>query len=209
MKIKVEIITGFLGSGKSTLIKELAELTQVPGERILIVQWEAGSVSLDVWAKGKAGIRLRRHNPAAALSPMQLKNLLLLYAPHRVIFEHNGSRPMQELLEVLQDRDVRSLARISGVYHIADAKTAPFYIRNMGDIIASQVTASDLILLHNTAPMAPDEKLLSRRLFETLAPETRLVEVPDITGLRQTMAEADLFESMLYKKVKLYVQSLL
>lgn len=193
MKIKVEIITGFLGSGKSTLTKELVELTQIPGERILIVQWEMGNTSLKAWAKGKAGVRLRSQNPKAALSAMQLKNLLLLYAPHRVIIEHNGSRPMQELLEVLQDREVRALARIIGIYHITDAKTAPFYIRNMGDIIASQVTASDLILLHNTAHMSPDDKLETRRLFEALAPETYLAEVPDIACLRQTMAEADLF----------------
>ena len=121
MKIDVEIVTGFLGAGKTSFINSMLKESQVEGEKIIVFQLESGKIQLcennDINYPVKC-IRLKNIDELEN----SIMNQIQSNKPNRIIIEYNGTFYMDELINVLKEKKYRELMRISTIFFVADGK---------------------------------------------------------------------------------------
>lgn len=149
-KSNLEIVTGFLGSGKTTFINSLVKNTLVHGEKLLIIECEQGQQKLSDAVANNKQIIVKALNPQENFSGAYLKRLLDIHTPHRVIIEHNGSRRLEDLLKVIEENSIEKIAKLFTIYNVTDAITYELFINNMGNLILDSIYNSNLIILNHS-----------------------------------------------------------
>lgn len=150
MKTQVDIITGFLGSGKTSAINSLLENEEMQSQRIYIIQCEMGEAVIQGdLLQGKA----IDTGYAAKDSNMDAKYILEIiksFRPERIIIEHNGTGSLEQLLKVLQHSSIYKYCFVNKIIHMIDAVTFELFMNNMGDILTEQIFNSDYIVINNS-----------------------------------------------------------
>lgn len=159
--MKVDIISGFLGAGKTTLIKKLLD-TLISKEKVAIVENEYGEVGIDGALLQDRRIEVKEINSGCICCTIKgdfKKNILDIisnYRPDRIIIEPSGVANFSQVLESINEANIEGL-RINMKITMVDAQNIDMYLKNFGDFYRSQLVNANTIILTRVEKLNNDE----------------------------------------------------
>ncbi len=164
---KIDIISGFLGAGKTTLIKKLIN-DCYKGEKIVLIENEFGEIGIDGGFLQDAGINITEMNSGCICCSLvgdfgeALKKVLTEYAPDRILIEPSGVGKLSDVIKAVQDIETED-AVLNAFTTVCDAGKCKMYIKNFGEFYINQVEHASTIILSHTGGMSEEkvEKALS------------------------------------------------
>lgn len=151
---KVDIISGFLGAGKTTFIKKLInEVYQ--GEQIVLIENEFGEIGIDGTFMNNAGIEVTEINSGCICCSLvgdfeaSLKEVIATYHPDRIIIEPSGVGKLSDVIKAVNDVNSDEL-QLDNYIAVIDAKKCRLYTKNFGEFFNNQIEYASLILLSRT-----------------------------------------------------------
>ena len=157
--IKTDIFSGFLGAGKTTLIKKLAD-EAYKGEKLVIVENEFGEIGIDKGFLEDSGIEITEMNSGCICCTLvgdftqALKKVAQELKPDRIIIEPSGVGKLSDVKEAAEQ--VEEIDVAAGVT-VVDAKKCRMYMKNFGEFFNNQIENADIIVLSHTKGMAEDK----------------------------------------------------
>lgn len=208
LKADVEIVTGFLGSGKTSFINFLVKETWIPEEKVLIIQCEQGSSLLNENIKENEYIKVKNSPQGEGLTEQQLKYLVGLYSPHRIIIEHNGTSEIGKLMETLSGKELRALCQVTTIFHMIDAVTFEMFYDNMAPILIPPLSMSNMIVVNNSEAITKDTADNIKKRIESVNSQGFIIPVRNITTMEKEVATANLLEKGFMKKARLFLRKI-
>ena len=154
-KTKVDIISGFLGAGKTTFIKKLLS-EALSGEKVVLIENEFGEIGIDGGFLKDAGIEVREMNSGCICCSLvgdfatSLKEILSKYTPDRVIIEPSGVGKLSDVLRAVADVEEELEVAGNSAVTLVDVKKAKLYMKNFGEFFNNQVQYAKTIVLSRT-----------------------------------------------------------
>lgn len=160
---KVTIVSGFLGAGKTTLIRKmLDEVFQ--GEKIVLIENEYGEIGIDSGFLKDAGVQITEMNSGCICCTLvgdfteALKKVIEEYAPERIIIEPSGVGKLSDIISAVEAVQAQEPLVISERIAVVDAKKAGIYLKNFGEFFINQVQYASTLVLSRTQ-MVEEERL--------------------------------------------------
>ena len=159
---KVDIFSGFLGAGKTTLIKKLIE-EAYKGEQVVLIENEFGEIGIDGGFLKDAGVEINEMNSGYICCSLvgdfgkALEKVLDQFHPDRILIEPSGVGKLSDIIQAVEDLNLDHV-KLNGFTTIVDAKKAKIYMKNFGEFYNNQVEHASSIILSHTAGM-DEEKL--------------------------------------------------
>ena len=186
---KIDIISGFLGAGKTTLIKKLiAEALQ--GQKVVLIENEFGEIGIDGGFLKESGIQINEMNSGCICCSLvgdfnaALKDVLSQYKPDRIIIEPSGVGKLSDVIKAVQKVVDGENVILDSYITVADVKRAKMYLKNFGEFYKNQVQYASTIILSRTQDVKEDKLEKTIELIRTLNDRSPIVTTPweDITG---------------------------
>ena len=192
---QIDIISGFLGAGKTTLIKKLIK-EAFAGQQLVLIENEFGEIGIDGGFLQEAGIQITEMNSGCICCSLvgdfskALGEVMERFHPDRILIEPSGVGKLSDV-----DAAVRKLDRDDwqpgSKITVADALRAKMYLKNFGEFYKDQVEAADLIVLSRTQNMDPAKLETCLALLREIHPDAAIVTTPwDELDGKQIMAAA-------------------
>ena len=159
---KIDIFSGFLGAGKTTLIKKLIKESYA-GEKVVLIENEFGEIGVDGGFLQEAGIAVTEMNSGCICCSLvgdfskALKEVQTKYAPDRIIIEPSGVGKLSDVVKAVESAHLES-ATLNAFCTVVDASKCKMYMKNFGEFFNDQVQNAGCIILSHTAKMS-EEKL--------------------------------------------------
>lgn len=161
---KIDIISGFLGAGKTTLIKKLLD-GAFKGEKVVLIENEFGEIGIDGGFLKDAGVEITEMNSGCICCSLvgdfgkALKEVVDRFAPDRIIIEPSGVGKLSDVIKAVQDvQDDLEGAELNSFSAVVDASKAKIYMKNFGEFFNNQVESAKTIILSRTQNVK-EEKL--------------------------------------------------
>ena len=148
MKIHIEIVTGFLGAGKTSFINSLLSESQVEGEKVLIFQLEQGKKEIVQSINMNNYLKVEKLEDITALKN-EMIYLIKEFNPNRVIIEYNGTSNLKEIFDVLNEKIYRECSKITTIFFVADGKNLKRHIDNVGNFVIPFIQFANMIIVNN------------------------------------------------------------
>ena len=184
---KIDIFSGFLGAGKTTLIKKL--LTEAyKGEQVVLIENEFGEIGIDGGFLKEAGIEIREMNSGCICCSLvgdfgeALKEVIQKYSPDRIIIEPSGVGKLSDVIKAVQKVEGEVDIKLNSFTTVVDVTKCKMYMKNFGEFFSNQIEYAGTVILSRTdTPKATDDKVqaavkLIRSLNQTAAVITTPVE---------------------------------
>lgn len=161
--IKIDIISGFLGAGKTTFIKKLLE-EAIAGEQVVLIENEFGEIGIDGGFLKDSGIEIREMNSGCICCSLvgdfgkSLEEVLTKYKPERVIIEPSGVGKLSDVMNAVRDVAKNLDVKLNSAVTIVDASKCKMYMKNFGEFFNNQVENAGTIVLSRT-DVADDQKV--------------------------------------------------
>ncbi|MDR0840439.1 MAG: GTP-binding protein [Christensenellaceae bacterium] len=161
---KIDIFSGFLGAGKTTLIKKLIAEAYA-GEKLVLIENEFGEIGIDSGFLQEAGITITEMNSGCICCSLvgdfsaALKQVLEQYHPDRILIEPSGVGKLSDVIRAVQGIGAQDIA-LNSFTTVVDASKCKLYMKNFGEFFNDQVECANCIVLSRTASL-PEEKLLA------------------------------------------------
>ena len=152
---KIDIISGFLGAGKTTFIKKLLE-EAIAGEQVVLIENEFGQIGIDGGFLKDAGIEIREMNSGCICCSLvgdfgkSLKEVLTKYKPDRVIIEPSGVGKLSDVMKAVRDVAHEADVILNSAVTIVDASKCKMYMKNFGEFYNNQIENAGTIVLSRT-----------------------------------------------------------
>ena len=188
-KTKVDIISGFLGAGKTTFIKKLLA-EALSGEKVVLIENEFGEIGIDGGFLKDSGIEVREMNSGCICCSLvgdfasSLKEILTKYTPDRVIIEPSGVGKLSDVMRAVADVEEELPVAGNSAVTLVDVKKAKLYIKNFGEFFNNQVQYAKTIVLSRTD--VADQKKIDEaiQLIREINKDATIITTPlaDLTG---------------------------
>ena len=161
---KIDIISGFLGAGKTTLIKKLIQ-DAFKSERVVLIENEFGEIGIDGGFLKEAGIEITEMNSGCICCSLvgdfgeALKKVVTEYTPDRVIIEPSGVGKLSDVIKAVEKASSDVDIKLNSATTVVDVTKAKMYIKNFGEFFLNQIEACGTVVL-SRSQNASDEKLL-------------------------------------------------
>lgn len=155
MTTKIDIISGFLGAGKTTFIKKLLE-EAIVGEQVVLIENEFGKVGIDSGFLKHSGIEIREMNSGCICCSLvgdfgeSLKEVLTKYQPQRVLIEPSGVGKLSDVIKAVRDVASNLDVTLNSAVTIVDASKCNMYMKNFGEFFNNQIEYAKTIVLTRT-----------------------------------------------------------
>ena len=152
---KIDIISGFLGAGKTTFIKRLIG-EAISGEKVVLIENEFGEIGIDGGFLKDAGIEIREMNSGCICCSLvgdfgkSLSEVLTKYAPDRVIIEPSGVGKLSDVMKAVRDVASEIEVELNSAVTVADAGKVHMYMKNFGEFFNNQIENAGTIVLSRT-----------------------------------------------------------
>lgn len=188
-KTKVDIISGFLGAGKTTFIKKLLA-EALFGEKVVLIENEFGEIGIDGGFLKDSGIEVREMNSGCICCSLvgdfasSLKEILTKYTPDRVIIEPSGVGKLSDVMRAVADVEEELPVAGNSAVTLVDVKKAKLYIKNFGEFFNNQVQYAKTIVLSRTD--VADQKKIDEaiQLIREINKDATIITTPlaDLSG---------------------------
>ena len=152
---KIDIISGFLGAGKTTFIKKLLE-EAISGEQVVLIENEFGQIGIDGGFLKDAGIEIREMNSGCICCSLvgdfgrSLEEVLTRYKPDRVIIEPSGVGKLSDVMKAVRDVAATVDVTLNSAVTMVDASKCKMYMKNFGEFFNNQIEHAGTIVLSRT-----------------------------------------------------------
>ena len=186
---KIDIISGFLGAGKTTLIKKLiSEAFQ--GEQVVLIENEFGEIGIDGGFLKEAGVNITEMNSGCICCSLvgdfgeALKQVVNDYHPDRVIIEPSGVGKLSDVIKAIQKAGENVEIALNSATTVVDVTKAKMYIKNFGEFFLNQIEACGTVVLSRTQNTTEEKLLEAVNMIKEHNAEARIITTPwdDITG---------------------------
>ncbi len=181
--VKVNMISGFLGAGKTTLIKKL--LTGVKGEKVILLENEYGDVGVDGAFMKDSGVIVDELNSGCICCTLvgdfrkAVDELIEKYNPDRLIIEPSGVGKLSEIVNAVEQcREKHPEMVIAGCATVVDAGKCRMHMKNFGEFFLDQVKTADTVIFSRTQMLSAERVEKSRALIEEAHPGVRVITTP-------------------------------
>ena len=154
---KIDIFSGFLGAGKTTLIKKLIE-EAYKGEKLVLIENEFGEIGIDGGFLAEAGIQINEMNSGCICCSLvgdfaeALKKVINEYAPDRILIEPSGVGKLSDVIKAVKSADTEG-AVLGGFTTVVDANKCKMHMKNFGEFFNDQIENAGCIVLSHTGKM--------------------------------------------------------
>ena len=161
MMTKIDIFSGFLGAGKTTLIKKMLKEAYV-GERVVLIENEFGEIGIDGGFLKESGIEITEMNSGCICCSLvgdfsrSLAEVLERFHPDRVLIEPSGVGKLSDVIRAVQDIHADD-AVLNSFTTVVDAKKCKMYLKNFGEFFGDQVEHAGAVILSHTEGLADDK----------------------------------------------------
>lgn len=152
---KIDIFSGFLGAGKTTLIKKLLK-EALAGSRVVLIENEFGEIGIDGGFLKESGIEIKEMNSGCICCSLvgdfgtSLKEVMDTYHPERILIEPSGVGKLSDVVKAVQNVDMGSEVTINSAVAVVDASKCRLYIKNFGEFFINQIEHAGTIILSRT-----------------------------------------------------------
>ena len=152
---KIDIVSGFLGAGKTTLIKKLLK-DALAGTRVVLIENEFGEIGIDGGFLKESGIEIREMNSGCICCSLvgdfgtSLREVMDTYAPERILIEPSGVGKLSDVMKAIRDAAEGSDMELNSAVAVVDASKCKIYIKNFGEFFVNQIEYAGTIILTRT-----------------------------------------------------------
>lgn len=207
MKADVEIVTGFIGSGKTSFVNALIQNTIVDKEKIVIIQCETGETIVEEKLQNHRAVIVKSCNEEKPFTEEYIKYILDLYRPHRLIIEFNGTEIIYELLNSLQKKDFKKRCKLTTMFHISNVATFDLYLSNMSSMLLPPIQGSNLILLNNIEAISKEKLEDIQCKVKNLNSHAFIIETKNTSSIKDSIKQADILDKGFSKKLRIYMKN--
>ena len=179
---KIDIFSGFLGAGKTTLIKKLIAEAYA-GEKLVLIENEFGEIGIDGGFLREAGVTINEMNSGCICCSLvgdfgrALEQVLRDYTPDRILIEPSGVGKLSDVIRAVEGLNLEG-AVLGGATVVVDAKKCRMYMKNFGEFFNDQVEHAGAIVLSRTTDMSEDAVAASVALLREHNPGAVIVTTP-------------------------------
>ena len=196
---KIDIFSGFLGAGKTTLIKKLLK-EALSGEKVVLIENEFGEIGIDGGFMKEAGIQVTEMNSGCICCSLvgdfgeALKKVIDQYHPDRILIEPSGVGKLSDVIRAVEgvEKDIPE-ARMGSFVTVADAMKCRMYVKNFGEFFLNQIEYAGTILLSRTQKMSQEKLQAAIDLLREHNDKARIITTPwdELTGAQILAAMED------------------
>ena len=179
----VTIISGFLGAGKTTLIKKLLK-EAFAGEKCVLLENEYGEVGIDGGFMKDSGIEITELNSGCICCTLAgdfskaIGEIVERFHPDRLIIEPSGVGKLSDIRRVVEEEAAKGLVKLGGSATVVDAAKCKMFLKNFGEFFIDQVKCAETVIF-SRSQLVSDEKLKAAfELVQELNPEARIITTP-------------------------------
>ena len=181
---KIDIISGFLGAGKTTLIKKLIE-EALKGQKVVLIENEFGEIGIDGGFLKESGIQINEMNSGCICCSLvgdfntALKDVLEQYTPDRIIIEPSGVGKLSDVMKAVQKVvDAEANVVLNSHITVADAQRAKMYLKNFGEFYRNQIEFASAVILSRSQNVKEDKLEKAVKLLRSLNDKCPIVTTP-------------------------------
>ena len=186
---KVDIISGFLGAGKTTLISKLLK-EALNGEQVVLIENEFGEIGIDGGFLKDSGVEIREMNSGCICCSLvgdfgkSLKEVVDKYHPDRIIIEPSGVGKLSDVIKAVKDLHIENEIKLNSASTVADASKCKVYMKNFGEFFNNQIEHAGTIILSRTQNISEEKLNKAIELIRQLNPNAHIITTPwdDIEG---------------------------
>ena len=208
---QIDIISGFLGAGKTTFIQKLLQ-EALKGENVVLIENEFGEIGIDSGFLKNSGIEIREMNQGCICCSLvgdfetSLKEVIETYKPDRILIEPSGVGKLSDILSAVKTVSANLPVHLDGAVTVVDSSKAKLYNKNFGEFFDDQIRFATSIVLSRT-DIAKEEKVEeAMQIVRTLNPKANLIttSIQELSGekLLEIIGHEENLEEALLQEVK-------
>lgn len=211
MATKIDIFSGFLGAGKTTLIKKLLK-EALNDTKTVLIENEFGEIGVDGGFLKEAGIEIKEMNSGCICCSLvgdfgtSLKEVLATYSPDRILIEPSGVGKLSDVMKAVADATENDDVELNSAVAVVDASKAKMYIKNFGEFFVNQIEHAGTIILSRTGNMSEEKIKIAVDLVREHNEKATLITTPwdDLEGkaILEAIEGAKDLEKELMEEVK-------
>ena len=211
---KIDIISGFLGAGKTTLIKKLLQ-EALNGQKVVLIENEFGEIGIDGGFLKDAGIQITEMNSGCICCSLvgdfgaALKKVVEQYHPDRIIIEPSGVGKLSDVIAAVMNVAGEIDLDLNSFVTVADATKCKMYMKNFGEFYNNQVESANTIILSRTQGMKEEKLAQAVSMIQEKNAKAKIITTPwdELTG-KQILAVMEqghsLAEELMEEAMKLH-----
>ncbi len=208
---KIDIVSGFLGAGKTTLIKKLLK-EALADTKVVLIENEFGEIGIDGGFLKEAGIEIKEMNSGCICCSLvgdfgtSLKEVLETYAPERILIEPSGVGKLSDVMKAVQDVVSDVKVELNSAVAVVDALKCKMYIKNFGEFFINQIENAGTIILSRTGKISAEKLTACVDMIREHNPKATIVTTPweELDGkvILETIEGAKDLEAELMEEVR-------
>lgn len=208
---KIDIVSGFLGAGKTTLIKKLLK-EALADTKVVLIENEFGEIGIDGGFLKEAGIEIKEMNSGCICCSLvgdfgaSLKEVLDTYAPERILIEPSGVGKLSDVMKAVQDVVSETEVRLNSAVAVVDAAKCKMYMKNFGEFFINQIEHAGTVILSRTGKISPEKFAVCVEMIREHNPKATIVTTPweelDGKDILETIEGAKDLEAELMEEVR-------
>ena len=203
---KIDIFSGFLGAGKTTLIKKLLK-EALDGSKTVLIENEFGEIGIDGGFLKEAGIEIKEMNSGCICCSLvgdfgaSLKEVIETYAPERILIEPSGVGKLSDVLRAVENVAADLEVQVNSAVAVVDASKAKMYIKNFGEFFINQIEYAGTILLSRTDKVTGEKLRECVEMIRQHNAKAAIITTPldqlEGAAVLETIEGADTLEGMM------------
>ena len=180
---KIDIVSGFLGAGKTTLIKKLIK-DALAGTRVVLIENEFGEIGIDGGFLKEAGIEIREMNSGCICCSLvgdfgtSLREVMKQYAPDRILIEPSGVGKLSDVMQAVKDASEGSDMALNTAVAVVDASKCKLYMKNFGEFFINQIECAGTIILTRTDKASQEKIAECAEILREHNPKATIITTP-------------------------------
>lgn len=207
--IKIDIVSGFLGAGKTTFIKKMLD-EAYKDEKIALIENEFGEVGIDGGFLKDSGVNITEMNSGCICCSLvgdfgkNLNEVIATYHPDRIVIEPSGVGKLSDVMKSVVDLEKEQDVKLNGLVTVVNAKKAAKQMKAFGEFFNNQIAFATMIVLSRTQGVSPEQLALCVKQMRNLNEKAAVVTTPwdEISGaqMRKVMEGQDSLEMKLFSE---------
>lgn len=183
MKVKVDIISGFLGAGKTTLIKKLLE-EKLQNEKLVIIENEFGEIGIDGPLLNKTGIKIKEITSGCICCTLEgdfvkaLEEVITKYKPDRIMIEPSGVGKLSDVIMACNHFKLKDILEVNILIAVVDVMRYQLFVSNFGGFFKNQIENAKTIILSRTQKVDSKKLVSIVRSIQELNGRANIITTP-------------------------------